>query len=189
MSPYGNPTIYQAALKSLIGRGDAARGWSMGWKVCLWARMLDGDHALSIIRNQLRLVSPDITMSDPNGGTYANMFDAHAPFQIDGNFGCCAGIAEMLLQSHAGFIHLLPALPAKWAKGSVTGLRARGGFEITDLSWADGNVDKVTILSTIGGNLRIRSNSPLKMADGTRSLWPKAKTPTTLPVPTSCPNR
>ncbi len=167
VSPYGNPTIYQAALKSLIGRGDAARGWSMGWKVCLWARMLDGDHALSIIRNQLRLVSPDITMSDPNGGTYANMFDAHAPFQIDGNFGCCAGIAEMLLQSHAGFIHLLPALPAKWAKGSVTGLRARGGFEITDLSWADGNVDKVTILSTIGGNLRIRSNSPLKMADGT----------------------
>ncbi|MDE5668007.1 MAG: autotransporter, partial [Duncaniella sp.] len=167
VSPYGNPTIYQAALKSLIGRGDAARGWSMGWKVCLWARMLDGDHALSIIRNQLRLVSPDITMSDPNGGTYANMFDAHAPFQIDGNFGCCAGIAEMLLQSHAGFIHLLPALPTKWAKGSVTGLRARGGFEITDLSWIDGNVDKVTILSTIGGNLRIRSISPLKMADGT----------------------
>jgi len=167
VSPYVNTDIYQAALKSLIGRGDAARGWSMGWKVCLWARMLDGDHALSIIKNQLRLVSPDITMSDPNGGTYANMFDAHAPFQIDGNFGCCAGIAEMLLQSHAGFIHLLPALPSQWADGNVSGLRARGGFEITGLSWNKGSVDKVTIKSTIGGNLRLRSATPLKMADGT----------------------
>lgn len=138
----------------------------MGWKVCEWARMLDGDHALSIIKNQLRLVSPEITMSDPNGGTYANMFDAHAPFQIDGNFGCCAGIAEMLLQSHAGFIHLLPALPSKWAAGEVNGLRARGGFEVEELTWRDGLVSRVTIKSTIGGNLRIRSNTPLKRVDG-----------------------
>lgn len=166
VSPYENPVLYQGVHKSLVGRGDAARGWSMGWKVCEWARMLDGDHALSIIKNQLRLVSPNITMSDPNGGTYANMFDAHAPFQIDGNFGCCAGIAEMLLQSHAGFIHLLPALPSKWSEGQVCGLRARGGFEITELTWFNGKVQTVKIKSTIGGNLRLRSNTQLIMADG-----------------------
>ncbi len=167
VSPYVNTTIYQAVHKSLVGRGDAARGWSMGWKVCEWARMLDGDHALSIIRNQLRLVSPNITSDDPNGGTYANFFDSHAPFQIDGNFGCCAGIAEMLLQSHAGFVHLLPALPAKWDKGSVDGLRARGGFEIVSMSWKEGKVDRVVVKSTLGGNLRLRSNTPLHSADGT----------------------
>lgn len=167
VSPYENPVLYQGVHKSLVGRGDAARGWSMGWKVCEWARMLDGDHALSIIKNQLRLVSPNITMSDPDGGTYANMFDAHAPFQIDGNFGCCAGIAEMLLQSHAGFVHLLPAIPSKWTDGKVDGLRARGGFEISSMTWKQGRVESVKIKSTIGGNLRLRSNAPLKMADGT----------------------
>lgn len=166
VSPYTNTTIYQAVHKSLVGRGDAARGWSMGWKVCQWARMLDGDHALKIIKNQLRLMDPNATMNDADGGTYANMFDAHAPFQIDGNFGCCAGIAEMLLQSHAGFVHLLPALPSAWQEGEVTGLRSRGGFEIISLRWKDGKVMSVKVKSTVGGNLRLRANAPLKMADG-----------------------
>lgn len=167
VSPYTNPTVFQGVHKSLVGRGDAARGWSMGWKVCQWARMLDGDHALAIIKNQLRLMDPNATMNDADGGTYANMFDAHAPFQIDGNFGCCAGIAEMLLQSHAGFVHVLPALPSSWAEGNVQGLRARGGFVITDMRWKMGKVVSLKIKSTIGGNLRLRSNAQLKMADGT----------------------
>ena len=101
-------------------------------------------------------------MRDPDGGTYANMFDAHPPFQIDGNFGCCAGIAEMLVQSHDGALHILPALPDEWAKeGCITGLRTRGGFEIVKLQWKDGKINHLVIKSLLGGNLRIRSAEPL----------------------------
>ncbi len=162
VSPYTHPDLFMAVKKSLIGRGDAARGWSMGWKVCEWARMQDGNHALKIIRNQLILKNPNATMKDADGGTYANMFDSHAPFQIDGNFGCTAGIAEMLIQSHNGCLHILPALPDSWKKGEVKGLRSRGGFEITDMQWKEGKITKVIVKSIIGGNLRLRAAVQLK---------------------------
>lgn len=157
ISPFHTPILSEAAKQSLIYRGDPSTGWAMGWKLCLWARLLDGDHAYKLLTEQLNLV----TNEKKKGGTYSNMFDAHPPFQIDGNFGCTVGIAEMFMQSHDGFVHILPALPSVWKTGSIKGLVARGGFVI-DIDWKNGKTWKVTVYSKYGANCRIRTQSSLK---------------------------
>ncbi len=147
IEPDRTPDLASAARRSLELRGDDATGWGIGWRINLWARLRDGDHAHEVLT---LLLSPE--------RTYPNMFDAHPPFQIDGNFGGAAGILEMLVQSGDGWVDLLPALPAAWPKGTLRGVRARGGLAI-DLAWADANLTAARIVVNSPKVIRVRYRS------------------------------
>ncbi|HKZ39246.1 MAG TPA: glycoside hydrolase N-terminal domain-containing protein, partial [Chryseolinea sp.] len=161
ISPLHTPELANAVRKSMELRGDGGTGWSKGWKINIWARLHDGNHAYKLIREQLKLTGVEGTDYANGGGTYPNLLDAHPPFQIDGNFGGTSGMTEMLLQSHDGAMNLLPALPDPWNNGKVTGLKARGGFTV-DITWKNKKITEVRIHSALGNNLRLITSSKVK---------------------------
>lgn len=174
ISPFRNPDLTEAAKNSMTYRGDKSTGWSMGWKVNWWARLLDGNRAFKLISDQL--TPAPMETKGQSGGTYPNLLDAHPPFQIDGNFGCTSGIAEMLLQSYDGYLYILPALPDALPNGSVKGLKARGGFEI-DIDWKNSQLTKLVIKSRLGGNARIRMAKNLNLKSKTNLTLAKGENP------------
>jgi alpha-L-fucosidase 2 len=160
ISPMATPALTAAARKTLEIRGDDGTGWSLAWKINFWARLLDGNHAHTLLKTLLRLTKENNVNYGGGGGTYPNLFDAHPPFQIDGNFGGTAGMVEMLLQSQNTEIHLLPALPDAWRSGKVTGLKARGGYEV-DMTWGNKILQTATIIANNNSTCNIRSANRL----------------------------
>lgn len=154
------PAFFNAAKKTLELRGDEGTGWSKGWKINFWTRLLDGDHAYTLIRELLKYTNETGTIMSRGGGTYPNLFDAHPPFQIDGNFAGTAGMAEMLLQSHQDKLHLLPAIPTNWPSGKVSGLRGRGGFEVS-MQWEKNTLTQAQVKSINGEELRLFTHKPV----------------------------